>query len=254
MSAKLKSALLGLALGTLLPLRAPAQSAPVFAHATISVISADGGLTGEQVTEQGKLIGLVGDPISFSSGEHMLRVSAARRYSLEIGLTVSAGAARVTNYAATPPPCATMYEVNWAPPSVFSTKKKPRAAAAQPSLSTGGLLLKIATPTFGAAQGKSGCSFPMSLSCQEQYATVRFASDPTGAEIWIGNEKQDAAAPSTLSVPFCPKRDIVHVMLRVPGLTTCPQDVKLSGASLIDVRCALRAPSLSEGVETNKKP
>ncbi len=253
-----RGALPRLVLGALLAAGATTPSPAQDGQTTVHVIATDGGLAGEKITADGNLIGVMGDFIALSPGQHQIWISAAQGYTLRIGLTIDASAARVTDYSANPRSCGMAYEVLWEPPGVFSTAKKPTSAKkhgakVQPAQSRGSLVLRIATPQFGAVQGKAGCLQPMSMSCQEHYAKVHFVSNPSGAEIWVGDEKQDAEAPVTLSVPFCSARSTVHVMMRVPGMTTCPQEVELSNAAVTDVQCTLNAPAQPATVSKKKR-
>jgi hypothetical protein len=223
----------------------PAPSAPVITtpqdvHTTLSLVSMDGRLRGQSVTDNGNLIGLVGDAISLAPGKHQLRLPAQHGYSLHIGLAVDASGARVVSHAATPRFCGMVHEVTWVEPFVATFGKKGQAAEMSPDRTWVGAALRISTPTFGAQLRKAECPSPRALSCDEKHSTVRFTSNPAGAQIWIDDKMQEYPTPATLSVPYCRGRETVRVMLRTPGMVTCPQDIKLRDAATVDVGCTLR--------------
>ena len=224
----------------------PVITTPQDVHTTLSLVSMDGRLGGQPVTDHGNLIGLVGDAISLAPGKHQLRLRGEYGYLLEIGLEVDASGARVVSHSATPRVCGNVREVTWVAPFVATFGKREQAAEVSSDRAWVGAALRISTPAYGAQLRAAECAMPLALSCQKKHSKVRFTSNPAGAQIWINNEMQEYPTPATLSVPYCPGNETVRVMLRTPGMVTCPQDIKLRDAATIDVGCTLRTVVLPE--------
>lgn len=214
--------------------------------ATVLISNPDGALAGSQIKDNSKLIGIIGDFVDLGPGEHEMQIAAPRNYALLIKLSVSnASLISILESRIEAGNCTPAFQTTWSPPRIVSNGKKPhktkaaKAAAVSPVLYN----LQVATPEFGAQAGTQRCLQPMMLGCTRTMAVVAVDSAPSGAEVWIDNERMSVRTNTILSVPFCPGREKTKdVLIRMPGRVTCKNEVPVESGVQTQVNCDLRAP------------
>ncbi len=220
--------------------------------AIVHIASPDSQLAQSKIRDAKTFVGLMGDFVDLSSGEHVLRIDAPRSYVVIIHVSVDGGGTlAISDFRVESVGCRSpLFDVALDPPRMVQNKSKAKKTrkgeppASEPKRAVTTLLVN--GPRFGVQlPGLSGaCAAQMNMRCLNQtMAAVDVTSTPSGAEIWIDDKPTDVITNSTLSVPFCPgKEKTVDISLRLPGRVVCKPSLVLRSEALTSLACNLVEP------------
>ena len=220
--------------------------------AIVHITSPDSQLAQSKIRDSNAFVGLMGDFVDLSSGEHVLRIDAPRSYVMIIRMSIDGGGTlAISDFRVESVGCRSpLFEVTLDPPRIVRNKSKAKkthageSPASEPRRKVTNLWVN--GPRFGAQlPGLSGaCAARMNMRCLNQtMAAVDVNSTPSGAQIWIDDKPTDMITNSTLSVPFCPgKEQTVDISLRLPGLVVCKPSLVLRSEALTSLSCNLVEP------------
>ena len=178
-------------------------------------------------------LGFMGDVVDLHDGTHRIYVNAPRGYTLQFTLTVQGRELNLVNTDHFPRNCdGEVFDINWPFPNVVDSTEYKDVK-----------VIVLSDPQFGRSLGRSECHLFATLTCTKRKVILRAESEPSGAEIWIENEKMPFPTNATLSVPYCKHESSKEVVLRKDGMINCRKTIQLSPDSRVLVACKLRWPT-----------
>jgi len=201
-------------------------------------------LQGAALTEEGRLVGFVGDVIELRNGRHRINVAAPQDYNLVLTLRIVDRRVDVVETQREPKKCKPELHVDWS---------KPRIQASP--MPTGITDVFLSEPRFGEPTGRTlGCMMPALARCNPRKVILEAMSEPDGAEIWIDSEKQRYRTNTTLSVPYCDYETTKKILLRIPERVNCQRDIELAPDARIELTCLLREVSAETLADEEPEP
>ena len=200
--------------------------------ATIHFQSNGNMLKQSQLTIDGNFLGIIGDFVDLQDGVYRISLDAPREYRLQFTLLINGNTLKVESTQHTPGDCAERFKINWPRPTVADSGQYQDVK-----------VIVLSDPEFGRSTGHPDrCSMGGMAGCLERKIIMKVESEPSGAEIWIGEKKMPFLTNTTLSVPYCEDESSKEIMFRMDRKINCKQTIQLSPDAKVLVACKFSEP------------